>query len=460
MDTKKYKKSWQIALGNDDEERVQLKKAHPDQYRMLYESFETDTYLVLRCLHYPDMPGMELVYQKGADFILINEVDMKSNGDEKLVQQVIPFSKIDIDTIDLTEPGSGRNAIGHLLFGTNMRGFTGVQIDFKKGTPALIANKIYALLSEANEEMDEEKIQAQANTIDDLWAVAPATTQTPPNREESSVVKRSEPSEAPSSTHKKPRPSAPVQKPRPSPSKTSACGGKEVLDEQSVIPQLSKIMLRVYAYMFVGVMITAVVGFFTSLNADLVYALFLSDSEWLFLSLFGAFGVLYLVGYFIVRKIPYIVGLLIFLAMCFVNGLIFSVVFLVYSPLLVLVAFLITSSIFGIMTVIGLFTKADVTSLGYYLKVALVGIVLAGILNIFILNDFFSFLISVGTLIVFMGLTIYDTYNIKQWIIEDPRVCQSKKIAIQGAISLYLNFIIMLLEILKLLGKIGEEMKK
>ena len=164
-DVSKYKKSWQIAIGNTDERRAKLKKERPDQYEMLYQSFENEDYLILRCEHYPDFPGVELVHQKGTDFLLVNDVDMKPNGDEILRQHMVPL--LSIDLVDLDKPGQITAGIGHLTISAEkVKKFDGIQIDFPKGTPALIAEKIHDIISTAQE---GPGIEEQINEIDALW---------------------------------------------------------------------------------------------------------------------------------------------------------------------------------------------------------------------------------------------------------------------------------------------------
>ena len=104
------------------------------------------------------------------------------------------------------------------------------------------------------------------------------------------------------------------------------------------------------------------------------------------------------------------------------------------------------------MSAIGYFTKKDLTSIGHYLIMGLVGIIIASFVNIFIMNDVFSFGVTVVGLLVFIGLTAYDTQKIKRRLAQEIDDVNINKIAIWGALSLYLDFINMFLFLLRILG--------
>ena len=105
------------------------------------------------------------------------------------------------------------------------------------------------------------------------------------------------------------------------------------------------------------------------------------------------------------------------------------------------------------MAFIGYTTKADLSSMGKYLLMALIGIIIASIVNIFLKNNMFELIISVLGVLIFVGLTIYDTQKIKQMLQYQDGGEAAQKVALLGALSLYLDFINLFLYLLRLFGR-------
>lgn len=144
--------------------------------------------------------------------------------------------------------------------------------------------------------------------------------------------------------------------------------------------------------------------------------------------------------------------------MCFVGyailtGITLSTVFLVFSTASVVNIFLVSSAMFGGMSVFGMVTRRDLSSWGSFFFMGLVGIVLAGVVNIFLNSSMMSFVISVVAVLVFTGLTAYDTQNIKEMaVLEAHDGALASNYAILGALTLYLDFINLFLALLRLFG--------
>ena len=115
--------------------------------------------------------------------------------------------------------------------------------------------------------------------------------------------------------------------------------------------------------------------------------------------------------------------------------------------------FFITAGTFAAMAFIGYTTKADLSSMGKYLLMALIGIIIASIVNIFLKNNMFELIISVLGVLIFVGLTIYDTQKIKQMLQYQDGGEAAQKVALLGALSLYLDFINLFLYLLRLFGR-------
>ena len=135
-----------------------------------------------------------------------------------------------------------------------------------------------------------------------------------------------------------------------------------------------------------------------------------------------------------------------------INGLTLSVIFLVYTQSSIVAVFFLTAAMFGVMAAIGLFTKKDLTRIGSLCLMGLIGIILAGIVNIFLQSNSMDWMISILGVLIFVGLTAYDTQKIKMRSAEigEDRIVTT---ALFGAMQLYLDFINLFLKLLRILGK-------
>ena len=134
-----------------------------------------------------------------------------------------------------------------------------------------------------------------------------------------------------------------------------------------------------------------------------------------------------------------------------VNGFMLSTIFLAYSITAIVKAFFITAGTFGAMTVYGYSTNRDLSRMGSLLFMALIGLIIASLVNIFLKSSGFDFIISILGVLIFVGLTAWDTQQIKTMISTMPGA-SAAKIATLGALSLYLDFINLFLYILRLFG--------
>jgi FtsH-binding integral membrane protein len=130
-------------------------------------------------------------------------------------------------------------------------------------------------------------------------------------------------------------------------------------------------------------------------------------------------------------------------------GLSFATIFAIYSMGSIFTAFMGGAVLFGTMSLYGYFTKKDLTSIGSFMFVGLIAIVIASIINIFIGSTVLQMVISALAIVIFMGLTAYDTQNIRQIVSHDSDTGREE---VLGALSLYLNFINLFLSLLQLFG--------
>lgn len=147
--------------------------------------------------------------------------------------------------------------------------------------------------------------------------------------------------------------------------------------------------------------------------------------------------------------------ILTFLIYAIINGITLSSIFFVYTLGSIASTFFITAGMFGAAAIYGKTTKKDLTSLGSYLLMGLIGIIIAGIVNIFIQNSMLNFITSIIGIIIFIGLTAYDVQKIKAFSesVGTGNQEQITQVATMGALSLYLDFINIFLKLLSLFGK-------
>ncbi|KXK46762.1 MAG: Inner membrane protein YbhL [Chlorobi bacterium OLB5] len=214
-------------------------------------------------------------------------------------------------------------------------------------------------------------------------------------------------------------------------------------------------ILKVYLWMTAGLFITACVSVapFLLLSESQFYNL-ISEYIYVFYGLL-IFELLIVFGLtFLINKIPAFLGLLAFLFYSFLNGVTLSPIFLIYTGASIFSTFLICSMMFGGTSILGFITKMDLTKFGAYLTMALIGLIAAMVVNLFLNSSMMSWIISLIGVILFVGLTAYDTQKIKNMAGGiDAASEDGKKASIMGALTLYLDFINLFLFLLRLLGR-------
>ncbi len=219
---------------------------------------------------------------------------------------------------------------------------------------------------------------------------------------------------------------------------------------QSEIEQRSFIT-KVYWWMSSALLITGLVALFTVSTPSLINAIF-GNNILFFGLIIGEIGLVVYISRSI-GKMSAQTATFAFIGYSVLNGLTLSVIFLIYTATSIASTFFITAGTFGIMSIYGYFTKRDLTSIGGLLTMALIGVIIAMVVNMFLNSDSLSFIISIIGVLVFVGLTAYDTQKIKKMsgTIEDGTEMATKA-AIMGALALYLDFINLFLFFLRLMG--------
>jgi FtsH-binding integral membrane protein len=216
---------------------------------------------------------------------------------------------------------------------------------------------------------------------------------------------------------------------------------------------LRSYMLKVYNYMGLGLVVTGLVAYFTSqwamaspANAELLYG---SPLQWVIMLSPLAFVLVLSFG---INKLSVPAAQATFWGFAAVMGLSLSSIFLVYTGASIAKVFFITAATFGAMSLYGYTTKRDLTGVGNFLIMGLIGLIIASLVNIFLQSSMLDFAISAIGVLVFVGLTAYDTQKIKESYSASFGAEVLAKGAIMGALNLYLDFINLFLMLLRLFG--------
>ncbi len=217
----------------------------------------------------------------------------------------------------------------------------------------------------------------------------------------------------------------------------------EVLQQQSI-------MTRVYAWMMAGLLVTGAIAMFV---ASTPLGVALISNRLLFFGII--IGELALVWYLSARinKIAASTATGLFLAYAALNGVTLSIIFLAYTSSSIASTFFVTGATFGVMSVYGYTTKRDLSRLGSILFMALIGFLIASVVNLFLQSGVIYWITTYAGILIFVGLTAWDTQKIKQMSMNSSgEESQVQRIAILGALMLYLDFINLFLLLLRIMG--------
>lgn len=205
-------------------------------------------------------------------------------------------------------------------------------------------------------------------------------------------------------------------------------------------------MNRVYGHMALAVVTSMVVSFLVSTSPALMAFFFTGFMKWIvvFAPLVAVFALA-----FKIHKVSYGTAQLMLHGFAALMGLSMATIFVVYTSMSIVTAFMGAAVLFGTMSLYGYFTKRDLTSIGQFMFVGLIAIIIASVVNIFIGSTVTQMVISALAIVIFMGLTAYDTQKIRQ-IVSAAGDTRSQEVA--GALSLYLDFINLFIALLQLFG--------
>ncbi|MCY1014899.1 Bax inhibitor-1/YccA family protein [Pyxidicoccus sp. MSG2] len=206
-------------------------------------------------------------------------------------------------------------------------------------------------------------------------------------------------------------------------------------------------MTRVHGWMFGGLMVTAIMALVTVSNEPLLRAVINFRMPLLLVQ----FGVVLGLS-FLAPRLSGAVAALMFLGYSALTGMTLSIFFLIYTAGSIAQAFFLTAGVYGAMAIYGTVTKKNLSSWGTFLFMGLVGIILASLVNFIMRSDAMSFVVACASVVVFAGLTAYDTQKLRE-LHAGTGYSSAATVSIVGALTLYLDFINLFIALMRLLGK-------
>lgn len=213
---------------------------------------------------------------------------------------------------------------------------------------------------------------------------------------------------------------------------------------------VAQLVKNVYMWMTLALGVTGVVSLAVA-NSEQLMRMVLGNSAIFWVLLIAEIGLVFYISARIM-KISFATATTLFMLYAVLNGLTLSVLFAVYTKASIASAFFVTAGTFGAMSLYGYVTKRDLSSLGNILFMALIGLIIATVVNLFFFSETMYWIITYAGVLIFVGLTIYDTQKIKRMLYGMEINETSQKLALLGALTLYLDFINLFLYILRILG--------
>jgi len=228
----------------------------------------------------------------------------------------------------------------------------------------------------------------------------------------------------------------------------SALSREQQLDRSLAFPIL---MRKVYLWMTLALIITGFTAYYVASSQSLLSMIY-GNSIIMWTVVLAPVALVLLLS-FGIQKLSLTAATLVFVLYSVLMGASLSSIFLIYTTSSIAQVFFISAGTFGVMSFYGYVTKSDLTSWGKLLFMALIGLIIASLVNIFWGNSMFDLIICFVGVLIFVGLTAYDTQKIKVMLMQAPDASESmQKLALMGALSLYLDFINLFLYLLRLFG--------
>lgn len=228
--------------------------------------------------------------------------------------------------------------------------------------------------------------------------------------------------------------------------------GSSRMQQLSMSEAFPILMRKVYTWMALALVITGFTAYYVATTPSLLSLIY--SNQVVLWGLIIAELALVIGLSAAINRLSLTTATLLFVLYSVLNGAMLSSVFLIYTTASIANVFFITAGTFGAMAAYGYLTKKDLTSWGRILLMALIGIIIASVVNIFLRNSMFDLVISYIGVAIFVGLTAYDSQKIKEMMLQAPDASEhAQKIALLGALTLYLDFINLFLYLLRIFGK-------
>ena len=215
---------------------------------------------------------------------------------------------------------------------------------------------------------------------------------------------------------------------------------------------LSTLMTKVYVWMTLALVTTALTAAYVASNESLLFTI-VGNSAVLWGMLIAELAVVWILSANVMRLSFPVAGIM-FLIYSVLNGATLSVILLAYTMESIATTFFVTAGTFGAMSLVGMFIKKDLSSVGRFLYMALIGLIIATIVNIFVASSALSWALTYAGVLIFCGLTAYDTQKMKEILQQSQQFGDTNmlKIALLCSLTLYLDFINLFLYLLRIFG--------
>lgn len=224
------------------------------------------------------------------------------------------------------------------------------------------------------------------------------------------------------------------------------------IGEQKATTALPALMSKVYLWMTLALAMTGLTAWYIASNEFVVYSIF--TNQILFWGLLiGELALVWILSANILRMSFPVAGVM-FAAYAIINGATLSVILLAYTAESIATTFFVTAGTFGAMSLVGLFIKRDLSGVGRFLFMALIGLIIATIVNMFVASSTLSWALTYIGVFIFCGLTAYDSQKMKEILMHGDAIGEQNmlKIALLCSLSLYLDFINLFLYLLRIFG--------
>ena len=220
---------------------------------------------------------------------------------------------------------------------------------------------------------------------------------------------------------------------------------------QSSALSFPALMSKVYLWMTLALVVTGMTAYYVASSPAILYAIV--SNQIAFWGLFIGELVLVFVLSSRIMSLSFVTASLMFVIYSIMNGVFFSFILLAYTEQSIATTFLITAGTFGAMSLFGFVTKRDLSAMGRILFMLLIGLLIATVVNIFMKAEGLALILNYAGVVIFVGLTAYDTQSIKKMLQEHGDKEGAEKIALLGSLSLYLDFINLFIYLLRFFGE-------